>query len=393
MQLIRLVDKTQIRTDAIFEGNLTTSRSDATLKGYNATWPEFKKCMEAEAFATDHCGPIHVDLERPAVGQLQEQVHRIINAANDLMKPFLELFGVDEHNGIFPLLSQPINSPADMKALTEEFFRPPPKDKRDYPSTGSDVTSDDGDNTTGAVEDADAIDGVETSDDITATVTKLVSNFVSEAQQEEDEKKESAVEHFYDSGADIKSGDKVYAGLKKMCQSTSISEMSESAMNIMQLLELGRLEGDKGSTSFDTKVKSFQQHWFRAKGAEFKNDEKKQTLVQEDAGSIYIERDSLISLTCERGKVSSVEYYRVLALFTKHYKKWYPSCDPQRFLWGKDSKDVRCLIRMLKMKGSSWKEVELERDGDFGPSCVFRVCSINGILSVGGRLVGDGVLH
>ena len=42
-----------------------------------------------------------------------------------------------------------------------------------------------------------------------------------------------------------------------MCQSTSISEMSESAMNFMQLLELGRLEGDKGSTSFDTKVKSF----------------------------------------------------------------------------------------------------------------------------------------
>eukprot|EP00957_Ditylum_brightwellii_P015189 1144016-Ditylum_brightwellii.AAC.1 len=144
------------------------------------------------------------------------------------MKPFLELFGVDEHNGISPFLSQPINSPADMKALTEEFFCPPPKDERDYPSTGSDVTSNDSDNTTGAVEDTDAIDGVETSDDITATVTKLVSNFVSEAQQEEDDKnneddnkeseKESAVEHFYDSGADIKSGDKVYAELKKMCQ-------------------------------------------------------------------------------------------------------------------------------------------------------------------------------
>eukprot|EP00986_Skeletonema_menzelii_P001712 scaffold468_cov133-Skeletonema_menzelii.AAC.4 len=144
----------------------------------------------------------------------------------------------------------------------------------------------------------------------------------------------------------------------------------------MQLLELGRLEGDKGSTSFDSKVKSFQQRWFRARSTGIENDEKKQTPVEEDAGSIYIERDSLISLTCQRGNASSVEHYRVLAFFTKHYKKWYPSYDPQRFLWGKNSKDVRCLVRMLKMNGSSWKEVELERDGNFGPSCVFRVCSI-----------------
>ena len=115
--------------------------------------------------------------------------------------------------------------------------------------------------------------------------------------------------------------------------------------------------------------------------------------IRKDAGSIYIERDSLISLTCQRGEASSVEHYRVLALFTKHYKKWYPSYDPQRFLWDKDSKDVRCLVRMLKRNGSSWKEVELERDGNFGPSCVFRVCSFDEILSVGGGLVGDGVFH
>ena len=177
-----------------------------------------------------------------------------------------------------------------------------------------------------------------------------------------------------------------------MCGSTSISEMSGSAMNIMQLLELGRSEGDKGSTGFDSKVKSFQQRWFRARGTTIQNNEKEQTPTEEDAASIYIERDSLISLTCQRGKASSVEYYRVLAFFTKHYKKWYPSYDPQRFLWNKESKDVRCLVRMLKKNGSSWKEEQLEKDGHFGPSCVFRVCSMNEILNVGERLVGDGVL-
>ena len=210
---------------------------------------------------------------------------------------------------------------------------------------------------------------------------------------EEEDAKVSAVEYFYDNGTSIESDNKVYALLKEMCHSTSIAEMPGYVMKIMQLLELGRSEGDKGSTSFDTKTKSFQQRWFRKRGNGNGNDrDEKKASTEDDSASIYIERDSLISLNCQRGGASSVEHYRVLALFTKHYKKWYPSYDPQKFLWNKESKDVRFLVSMVKKDGSAWKEAELEKDSEFGPSCVFRVCSMNEVLNVEGTLHGDGVL-
>ena len=180
-----------------------------------------------------------------------------------------------------------------------------------------------------------------------------------------------------------------------MFHCTSLSGISECVLKTMQLLELGRLEGDKGSSGFDTKTKSFQQRWFRMKAE--KSLEKTDSTDHEaravgEDGEVFIERDSLITLTCKRGKTSSVESYRVLALFTKHYKKWYPSYDPQRFMWKKNSTNVRCLVRMMAKHGLSWKDVELETNGDFGPSCIFCVCTMNEILSVESKLVEDEVL-
>ena len=41
----------------------------------------------------------------------------------------------------------------------------------------------------------------------------------------------------------------------------------------------------------------------------------------------YVERDSLIELMCKQGKgrnqSETLQLYRVLALFDKHYNKWY----------------------------------------------------------------------
>jgi hypothetical protein len=50
-----------------------------------------------------------------------------------------------------------------------------------------------------------------------------------------------------------------------MFQTTSLSDTFECVLNTMRLLELGRLEGDKGHSSFDTKTKSFQQCRFCVK--------------------------------------------------------------------------------------------------------------------------------
>ena len=37
---------------------------------------------------------------------------------------------------------------------------------------------------------------------------------------------------------------------------------------------------------------------------------------------IYIEWNTLITLNCKQGQTASTEYWRVLAIFTKHYNKW-----------------------------------------------------------------------
>ena len=56
--------------------------------------------------------------------------------------------------------------------------------------------------------------------------------------------------------------------------------------------------------------------------------------------------------------------------------------DTKRFAWNKELKNIRFLVRMMKKSGSSYEEVKLEKDGGYGPRCIFRICSMNEILSV-----------
>ena len=53
MQLIQLVHKTNIHTEAISNGNLVTSISNATLHGYQQTFPEFVQSIKAEVKQKD----------------------------------------------------------------------------------------------------------------------------------------------------------------------------------------------------------------------------------------------------------------------------------------------------------------------------------------------------
>ena len=97
-------------------------------------------------------------------------------------------------------------------------------------------------------------------------------------------------------------------------------------------------------------------------GRWFSQKPKKDVLV-EDSGDadLYIERDSLIQLTCERGNSEAIENYRVLAFFTKYHNKWFVSME-KRFLWEVDiskRKNVRVLARLMKQSGSGYQEVAL----------------------------------
>ena len=86
---------------------------------------------------------------------------------------------------------------------------------------------------------------------------------------------------------------------------------------------------------------------------------------------VFVQRESLVVLRCKRGKSVSKENYRVLGSFSKHYKKWYPIVHKHKFQWSRHNqdKDVRFLVSMMVMSGTSWKDYELEKGGQFAKLC------------------------
>jgi hypothetical protein len=47
-------------------------------------------------------GPVDVDLSKPAVTQLWNEVSEVINTVNEVCRPLLEKFGIVEGNGLSP---------------------------------------------------------------------------------------------------------------------------------------------------------------------------------------------------------------------------------------------------------------------------------------------------
>ena len=50
---------------------------------------------------------------------------------------------------------------------------------------------------------------------------------------------------------------------------------------------------------------------------------------------VNVFRDTLVKFLCKSGKLETMEFYRVLWLFNKYYKKWFPSLD-DTFLSGEN---------------------------------------------------------
>ncbi len=86
--------------------------------------------------------------------------------------------------------------------------------------------------------------------------------------------------------------------------------------------------------------------------------------------------------------MASVEYFRVLCFFTKHYNKWYPAPE-QKFVWNGDAKraQVRVLVRHVKRVGFAYQDVELVKKGDYKPQDVYSIKKISDIVYVGNELI------
>ena len=73
-QLIGIVDKSKIHSDAIYSSGLVMARGNSTLKGYLSTFREFVENLTRAAEKKPPGGPINVDAHEKVVDQLWDEV-------------------------------------------------------------------------------------------------------------------------------------------------------------------------------------------------------------------------------------------------------------------------------------------------------------------------------
>jgi hypothetical protein len=103
----------------------------------------------------------------------------------------------------------------------------------------------------------------------------------------------------------------------------------------------------------------------------------------------FVTLNSLVELQCIHGpknnSKTTVEHYRVLSFFTKTYNKWYMAVE-DRFAYTpnkpKKMASVRFLAQLMEKKGALVKEVQLTKDGQWGPTHVYCIKSLNVIVSL-----------
>ena len=192
------------------------------------------------------------------------------------------------------------------------------------------------------------------------------------------------IETFFDDG----DASKVMLEFEELLKSDQIPLLGKRVLKIVELMQLGKIE--KGALVPDGKYTSLVARWF--------NTKKKKKASGEEAASIeanegvYIERNSVVKMKCKQGSTTTVESYRVLAIFSKFYNKWHLEWDNDRILFQNGSKKYKILARMVRRVGGSgqYEEVDLEKGGGWGPRAVYCLKKISAIESVEAHL-GSGV--
>lgn len=187
-------------------------------------------------------GPVEVEQHMPAVTQLWSEFSRIVKTTNDVMLPFLKLFGVEEGNGISPF-ARTFDTPSDLIAVINKFFQPPPSDPRDRQTDGNDDEQPESD-------DEDPADGSP------ACLSTISANFLKERVEEiielgdaeEDETRSSNNENGFEDLVEAEKSvetletlfnngnvDEALRILRQMLSQTSIVDVSKYAYNLTKV--------------------------------------------------------------------------------------------------------------------------------------------------------------
>ena len=248
-----------------------------------------------------------MDLALTAVTQLWPEVSKTIQSATSVMIPFLKVFGVTEGNGLSPF-ARDIESPEELIQMVTQFFKRPPRDPRDNASATQSATDDNEDEGDESNNEEEVSEGSAPGPPpVSATYIEGKLNEISalvDADEEGNDRSDidesdgpnSAqgqvpIEPLFDSG-DSSESQKM---LRDLFGKDSFADISQSALKLTELLELGKIE--QGSVSMAASHKSLQARWFGSKG-------KKKVEVEEQdkpGNDVWIERNTLVELKYKRG--------------------------------------------------------------------------------------------
>ena len=170
----------------------------------------------------------------------------------------------------------------------------------------------------------------------------------------------------------------------------ALDDIATSAFNLIQLMQLGKME--LGSTSATSKYMSCEQRWFRAKNSitaenDYAEDNNATMCVRQQ---IFLSRNSLVQLQCKRGnkknQMITSEYFRLLGFFKLHYNKWFLPVEDKFVFTPNDTAKMTgiwFLGRLLQKRGSSYTEVKLTKNGEWGPTHVYCIKPLSDVLPMG----------
>ena len=97
---------------------------------------------------------------------------------------------------------------------------------------------------------------------------------------------------------------------------------------------------------------------------------------------VYIEYVSIVTINCKQGETESIEYYRVLGIFSKYYNNLFFYIGSNKIIWNKYFKKYKVLARLIQKDNTEYKKFQLEKDGYSGPKYMFYIKHICEILTL-----------
>lgn len=175
-----------------------------------------------------------------------------------------------------------------------------------------------------------------------------------------------------------------------LLETDQLSSVGLSALKLIEVLQLGKLDKGAESTSGVGKFNSLTGRWFSAKKVGTGGNQT--TNLEEEASPVIkIGRNSIITLNAKnRDKVVSEQDYRVLGIYHKHNNKWYMEVgdevvwDPKQL---KGMKAWRIMASMVRKVGTEdFEDMRADDLGEWSHSAIYCVTGLNEVVRViGGR--------